>query len=68
MTATDENRLRAFERKILERILRKIFGPVKVRNNEYRIRYNEILHLMENEDIVKYVKAHRLRWLGHVHE
>lgn len=62
MTTTDENNLRAFERKIL----RKIFGPVKEDNNVYRVRYNEIMQLMENEDIVRFIKAQRLRWLGHI--
>jgi hypothetical protein len=59
---TDENALRIFERKIL----RKIYGPV-LQNGEFRIRYNEELNeLIKGEDIVIFIKAQRLQWLGHV--
>ena len=62
LTKENELRLRVFERKIV----RKIYGPVE-RNNEWRIRTNEeINNILENEDLVRYIKAQRLRWLGHV--
>jgi hypothetical protein len=58
LTLTDENALGIFER--------KIYGPV-LENGEFRIRYNEDLHeLIEGEDIVRFIKAQRLQWLGHV--
>jgi hypothetical protein len=35
--------------------------------NTWRIRYNEELNrFIKGEDIVKFVKAQRIRWLGHV--
>lgn len=58
MSTTDENNLRVFERKIL----RKIFGSVKDEHNVYRIRLNfELQKLIGNENIVKFIKAQRLR-------
>jgi GTP1/Obg family GTP-binding protein len=36
-------------------------------NNVWRIRYNEELNtLLKGEDIVRFVKSQRMRWLGHV--
>ena len=61
LTAKDENNLCIFER----RILRKIFGPV---NNDsiWRIRNRmEIDKLTEGADIVRFIKAQRIKWLGH---
>jgi hypothetical protein len=46
--------------------LRKIYGPV-LEGNIWRIRNNEELNRVINrEDIVKFIKAQRIRWLGHV--
>lgn len=40
---------------------------MKNEDNYYRIRFNhELLELMGNEDIVKFIKAQRLRWAGHL--
>jgi hypothetical protein len=62
LTSEIENALRTFERKIL----RKISGPVKDRRG-WRIRYNEELEeLVNNEDIVRFIKACRISWLGHL--
>jgi hypothetical protein len=61
LTVTDENALRMFERKIV----RRIYAPV-MENNVWRIRYNEDLNtLMNGEDIVRFIKSQRIRWLGH---
>jgi hypothetical protein len=58
----DENSLRIFERKIL----RKIYGPVQ-EGDTWRVRYNEELNgLIKGKDIVTFIKAQRIRWLGHV--
>jgi hypothetical protein len=62
LTKSDENSLRIFERKIL----RKVYGPVQ-EGDTWRIRYNEELNrFIKGEDIVKFIKAQRIRWLGHV--
>ena len=62
LTAKDENKLRIFERQIL----RKTFGPVNI-DNVRRIRNNmEIDNLTENADVVRFIKAQRIKWLGHI--
>ena len=64
LTAKDENNLCIFER----HILRKIFGPVNI-DNIRRIRNNmEILvdKLIEGAGIVRFIKAQRMKWLGHI--
>jgi len=62
VTAKDENNLRIFERQVL----RKIFGPVNI-DNIWRIRNNmEIDELIQGADIVRFTKAQRIKWLGHI--
>jgi hypothetical protein len=62
LTKSAENLLKIFERKILQRI----YGPVQ-EGDIWRIRNNEELNRSINgEKIVKYIKSHRIRWLGHV--
>jgi hypothetical protein len=62
LTKSDENLLRIFERKIL----RKIYGPIQ-EGDIWRIRNNEELNRSINgEDIVKFIKPQKIRWLGHV--
>jgi len=63
VTAKDEKKkLRIFERQIL----RKIFGPVNI-DNIWRIRNNmEIDKLVEGADIVRFIKAQRIKCLGHI--
>ena len=62
LTAKDENNLRIFERQIL----RKIFGPVNI-DNIWRMRNNmKIDKLIEGADIVRLIKAQRIKWQGHI--
>ncbi|XP_055389816.1 uncharacterized protein LOC129618826 [Condylostylus longicornis] len=62
LNAAEESHLRIFERKIL----RKIFGAIRIENGEYRRRNNnEINDLIKNEDIIRFSKSQRLRWAGH---
>jgi hypothetical protein len=52
-----------FERKIL----RKIFGSIKVSEARWRIRTNDELDILINRaNIVRYVKAQRISWIGHI--
>jgi hypothetical protein len=51
-----------FERKIL----RRIYGPVQ-KGDIWRIRNNkELNRSIKGENIVKFIKAQRKIWLGHV--
>jgi len=62
LTAKDENNLRIFERQIL----RQIYGPVNI-DSVWRIRNNmKIDNLIERADIVRFIKAQRIKWLGHI--
>ena len=62
LTAKDENNLRTFERQIL----RNIFSPVNI-DNVWRIQSDmEIDNLIEGADIVRFIKAQRIKWLGHI--
>jgi hypothetical protein len=47
-------------------MLREIFGPVNI-DNIWRIRNNmEIDKLIEGADRVRFIKAQRIKWLGHI--
>ena len=49
------------------RILRRIFGPKRDENGEWRRLHNEELHsLYHSPNIVRVIKSRRLRWAGHV--
>ena len=62
VSQTDAAALGVFERKVL----RKIFGPVRV-GDDYRIRMNhELYELYDDIDLVQRITTQRLRWLGHV--
>ena len=58
LTAINKKNLRIFER--------KIFCPVNI-NNKWRIRNNmELDKLIKVADVVRFIKAQRLKWLGHI--
>ena len=49
------------------RILRRIFGPKRDENGEWRRLHNEELHsLYRSPNIVRVIKPRRLRWAGHI--
>ena len=59
---TAVQKLLVFERKIL----RRIFGPMK-ENQIWKIKTNkELDKLIKHKNIVKYIRAQRLSWFGHV--
>ncbi|KAJ8948166.1 hypothetical protein NQ318_009258 [Aromia moschata] len=63
LTAKDRDRLRIFERKVI----RRIAGPKRTDDGEYRrLNNKEIEELIGKEDIVRVIKAQRLRWWGHI--
>ena len=58
----EERALAIFERQIL----RKIYGPVK-ENELWRIRRNnELEAIIKGENIARFIKCQRIRWLGHI--
>ena len=63
LTENIKQKLLVFERKIL----RRIFGPTQKANGEWRLKTNDELEkVINNENIVRYIKYKRLSWLGHV--
>ena len=47
--------------------MRRIFGPKRDENREWRRLHNEELHsLYRSVNIVRMIKSTRLRWAGHV--
>ena len=62
LSNTNTAALGVFKRKVL----RKIFGPVRV-GDEYRIRTNrKLTELFNDMDVAKRTNMQRFRWLGHV--
>ena len=62
LTLKAECRLRVFE----NRILRRIFGPKKDENGEWRRLHNEELHsLYRSPNLARMIKYRKLRWVGH---
>jgi hypothetical protein len=56
-------KLMIFERKMLQ----KIFGPTKESNGLWIITTNEELDdLIQQQNVIRYIKSQRLKWLGHV--
>ena len=63
LTLREESRLRVFE----NRILRRIFGPKRDENGDWRRLHKEELHsLYHSPNIVRAIKSRTLRWVGHV--
>ena len=63
LTLREECRLGVFE----NRILRRISGPKRGENGEWRRLDNEELHnFYRSPYIVRVIKSRRLRWAGHV--
>jgi hypothetical protein len=63
LTEKDEMRLRIFERQVL----RKIFGPIVIGKDIWRIRNRaELDQVINGTDIVRFIKAQRVKWLGHI--
>ena len=63
LTIREGRRLRVFK----NRILRRIFGPKRDANNEWRRLHNMELHsLYRSPNIDRMIKSKRLRWAGHV--
>ena len=63
LTLRVECRLKIFE----NRILRRIFGPKRDENREWRRLNNEKLHsLYRSVNTVRMIKSRRLRWAGHL--
>jgi hypothetical protein len=59
----EEHRLRVFE----NRVLRKIFGPKREEDGSWRKLHNDELHtLYSSPNIVRVIKARKMRWAGHV--
>jgi hypothetical protein len=59
----EEHRLRVFE----NRVLRRIFGPkTEVDGSQIKLHNDELHNLYSSLNIVRVIKARRLRWVGHV--
>jgi len=62
LTVGEERALAVLERKIL----RKMYGPVK-ENELWRIRRNDELEaVIKGENIARFIKCQRIRWVGHI--
>ena len=63
LTLREESRLRVFE----NRIQRRIFGPKREENGEWRRLHNEELHILyRSPNMVRVIKPRRLRRAVHV--
>jgi hypothetical protein len=55
------------ERKFFEELSPVLYGLEDFLSNSWRIRNNgELNRVINGEDIVKFIKAQRIRWVGHV--
>jgi hypothetical protein len=51
------------------KVLKRIFCPTKERDGTWRIKTNyELDELIRQKNIINYIKAQRLSWLGHLHQ
>ena len=62
LTLREESRLTVFE----NRILRRIFGPKRDDNREWRRLHNEELNSLDRSPNIVRVISRRLRWAGHI--
>jgi hypothetical protein len=63
LTLGEEHRLRVFEK----RVLRRIFKPEREEDGSWRKLRNDEFHgLYSSPNIVRVIKARRMRWAGHV--
>jgi hypothetical protein len=63
LTLGEEHRLRIFQ----NRVLRMISGPKREEDGSWRKLHNdELPSLHSSSNIVRVIKARRLRWVGHV--
>ncbi|KAJ3667210.1 hypothetical protein Zmor_002610 [Zophobas morio] len=63
LTRDAEEKMSRFERKIVRRIM----GMKKIQDQEYRTLMNhEIEDILKGENIVRAIKARRIRWYGHL--
>ena len=63
ITLREDRRVREFENKVL----RRIFGPKRIANGEWRRLHNvELLNLYRWPNIMRVFKSRRLRWAAHV--
>jgi hypothetical protein len=63
LTLGEEHRLRVFE----NRVLGRIFGPKREEDGSWSRLHNDELHnLYSSPNIVRVIKARRMRWAGHV--
>jgi hypothetical protein len=59
----EEHRLRVFE----NRVLRRIFGPKREEDGSWRkLLIDELYSLYSSPNIIRVIKARKLRWAGHV--
>lgn len=63
MSKSEAEQMKVFERKVL----RTILGFKRTENGEQRAWMNhEIMEELNGEDIVRFAKSQRIRWLGHI--
>jgi hypothetical protein len=63
LTLREEHRPGRFEK----RVLRRIFGPKRQKDESWRKLHNDELHsLYSSRNIVRVIKSRRMRWAGHV--
>jgi len=48
-----------------KKLMRKIYNPIKNQDGSWRTN-EETDSLIKHADIVRYIKAHRIRWIAHI--
>jgi hypothetical protein len=63
LTLREEQRLGVFE----NRVLRRIFGPIREKDGSWRKLHNDEFHILySSSNIVRVIKSRLMRWAGHV--